>query len=307
MSELPVTPLELDGWLEYNAWRTGLRPRRFGASDGGSEIRAVFYVGRGGRLWLPANNPYLPLVFRSAKSRPNGRTSDWLAAVGPLVEEMRRRGVANGLMFPPNVEDVRPWRWAGFLVGVKYTYCLDFPIDPGCVDKRHLRSVETAAGRGLSVDRSDDLDAVVGCLGETEERQHFSYRLGSRELVELRSRLGDDAFRAYVCRDAAGRAASTCVVIHVPGSRAIGWVAGARRESLADGAGHAVWRFAFNDLTTAGATGIDLCGANIRSVAEFKARWGARLEPTYTVRTYSLRAAARFSVDWLTPHRAGMP
>jgi hypothetical protein len=60
-----------------------------------------------------------------------------------------------------------------------------------------------------------------------------------------------------------------------------------------------LWRYLLADLEGAGAAGIDFCGADIESIATFKARWGANLAPTYNVRTYSTRTAARFVAGWL--------
>ena len=46
---MALTPLELPGWLEINAWRTGLEAHRFSAAtQGGPEFRGVFYLDRRG-------------------------------------------------------------------------------------------------------------------------------------------------------------------------------------------------------------------------------------------------------------------
>ena len=75
-------------------------------------------------------------------------------------------------------------------------------------------------------------------------------------------------------------------------------MAGIRAAHLADGANYLLSRQSIEDLSLAGATGLDLCGANIEGVAAFKSQWGGSLVPTYGVRTYSLRAGARFLADW---------
>ena len=303
---MSLTPLELPGWLEFNTWRTGLTAHRFSAAPGGGpEIRAVFYVDRRGRLKLPPNNPFIPVVFRSARQRPSGRTAEWLRAAAPLVEEMRRRGVTNQLYLPPDVEDVRPWRWRGFLVGVRYTYCLDFPFDSVLVDRQTQRHGDKAMMLGMTVKQVTDVEPVVECLAETEARKGFSLGISVRELRVAHNLLGSDNLRMYVCFDREGRSAATRVVVHSPGTRAIAWMAGTIMAHRADGANHLVWRYSLEDLASAGATGIDLCGANIESVAAFKSQWGSRLVPTYTVRTYSARAGARFLADWFDTRRRG--
>jgi len=299
-----LTPLELPGWLEFNTWRTGLTAHRFSAAPGGGpEIRAVFYVDRRGRLKLPPNNPFIPIVFRSARQRPSGRTAEWLRAAAPLVEEMRRRGMANPQYLPPDVDDVRPWRWRGFLVGVRYTYCLDFPFDPSLADRAHMQHADRALQLGMTVEQVTDVEPVIECLAETEARKGLSIGIGLRELRVALSLLGPDSLRMYVCFDAQGRAASTCVIVHSLGARAAGLISGTKAANLAAGASPLLWRVAFDDLESAGATGIDFGGANVESISEFKSRWGSRLVPTYTVRTHSARAAARFLANWIDSRR----
>ena len=34
---------------------------------------------------LPPSNPYLPIVFQSQRSRPSGRTAQWLEEINPAL------------------------------------------------------------------------------------------------------------------------------------------------------------------------------------------------------------------------------
>ncbi len=302
----PLTPLELEGWLEFNAWRTGLKAMRFSTAQAdGPAVRAVFYLDRRGRLRLPPNNPYMPVVFHSERERPSGRTADWLSVAAGLVDEMVRRGTGSQLYLPPEVEDVRPWLWRGFMVGPRFTYYLDFPFDRAAMDRTTRHSCDRATKLGLTVERVVDCGPVLECLQETAARAGFPLELGKRELQTARELLGDESLRMYVCFTPSGQAASSTIVIHSPGARAIGWIFGTRTERLGDGAGQLLLLSTLGDLETAGAIGIDLCGANIESIALFKSRWGTRLVPNYGVRTHSLRAGAKFMADWLHSSRLG--
>jgi hypothetical protein len=287
MGAAPLTPLELDGWLEFNERRTGLK------------ARAVLYLDRRGRVKLPPHNPYLPVVFESASQRPSSRTADWLRVAAPLVEEMKRRGVANLVTLPPDIADVRPWAWRGFLVGTRYSAWLTFPYDAASMSGGERRDADKAARRGMAVERTQDARPVAECVGETAASAGIAHGIGRDELDNASNLLGPQNLRMYVCFDPEGRAASSCAILHVPGARALAWLAGTKRGGAVGGASQLMWRFVFDDLTTAGATGIDGCGANIESVADFKSRMGFLLVPTHTVRTYALRAAARFATDWL--------
>jgi hypothetical protein len=298
-----LNPLELPGWLEFSSWRTGLTPEPFGfaSTPEGPEIRAVLYHDRRGRVRMPRGNPYLPVVFRSARQHPSGRTADWHRVSQPLVDEMRRRGSANQLYLSPDVDDVRPWQWRGFFVSVRYTYFLDAPLAAG--DREVRRMTDKAAKLGITVERVTDPRPVLECLSESESRQGFAHGLGVRELAEARRLVGDDGFRMYASFDREGRPASAMVLLHSAGARAIGWAGGTKSDRLRDGASHAVWRTSFEDVVADGATGIDLCGANMPSVAAFKSNWGARLVTNYGVRTYSVRTGARIVADWLDARR----
>lgn len=302
---MSLTALELPGWVEFNEWRTGLKAHRFSLSitPDGPDVRTVLYLDRRGRIRFPPNNPFLPVVFRSARQRPSGRTADWLKVAGPLVEEMRQRRVLNATSLPPDVDDVRPWQWGGFLVGVRYTYCLDFPFDFGIVDRETRRQCEKATRLGMTVERVDAVDPVVECLAETEARKGFSHRIGVREMRVAQTLLGPDSLRMYVCFDSRGQPAAARVVVHVPETRAVALMAGSKTALLGGGANYLLYRHSLDDLSSAGATGLDLCGANIPSVAIFKSQWGGRLIPTYYVRDYTVRAGARFVADWLESRR----
>ncbi len=297
---VPAGPLELPGWVEFNTWRTGLKVRHFRASlDNGAAISAVLYLDGRGRVKVPRLNPYVPLSFRSSRQRGSGRTADWLRVAVPLVEEMRRRRVPNQIYLPPAVEDVRPWQWRGFLVGVEYTYCLDLPLDPALMERSQKQNGDRAIKLGMTVDRVSTVEPIIECLTDTAERVGFSNEIGGRELRIACDLLGEDNLRMYVCFDGTGSAASSAVVVHAPGAHAFGWLFGTKTEHLAQGAGQLLWRSVFADLAASGATGVDFGGPNSPGIATFKSRWGSRLVPIYSVRSYSARSWARFLADWL--------
>lgn len=308
--ERPVslTPLELPGWVEFNVWRTGYVARSFAFSptSNGPEVRAVLYLDRRGRVRVPFSNPFLPVVFRSGRKNSSGRTAEWLNGAEPLVREMKERGVVNATSLPPDIDDVRPWIWHGFQVGVRYTYVLDFPFDPASADRNVRRNSDKASKLDMTVERVRDVNLVVDCLTETESRKGFSHHLGARELREADNLLGPDNLRMYVCFDRERGASSSCIVIHAPGAPAIAWVAGTKTSLLPSGASHLLWREVIADLADAGATGLDFCGANIGPVANFKSGWNPRLAPAYHVRTYSIRAGARFIAEWRDSRRSAV-
>lgn len=299
----PPGPLELPGWLEFSQWRTRCVPRVISSATEASSARMVLYLDKRGRVVLPRGNPYLPIRVSANGRRLDQQIRAGHRAVEPLVEEVRSRGSANQLYLSPDADDVRPWLWRGFFVSVRYTLVVDFPFDPARLGAKTRRRHQTALKRGYSAQRVDDVKLVRSCLEETENRQGFAYGLRTPELSEARRLMGDDAFRMYVSFDARGRPASTAIMLHAPGSLAIGWALGTRADALPDGATYVSVMAAIDDLTVAGASGLDFCGANIASVSEFKSQFSTRLVPNFGIRTYSPRTAARFMLDWRSSGR----
>jgi hypothetical protein len=299
-----ASPLDTPGWIEFNAWRTGLTAQRIRGSIDGDRLEAVLYLDRRGRVVMPPNNPYLAVSFQSDRPTPSGRTAAWVRAARTLLDELAQRGLANQVHLPPSVTDVRPFKWDGYRVSVRYTYVLDLPMDLTRMSAQTRKAIRRSERAGYTVERTDDIDAVLHCLSHSEQRQRFTHGLGRRELETARSLMGPDGLRMHVARDERGRPASAVVNLHAPGTHAIGWLGGNTPDALRDGVQLAVMRQEFADLAAGGATGIDLCGANIESVAEAKSHWGPELTSTYSVREYSLRSAVRYALDWRAASRA---
>ncbi len=157
---------------------------------------------------LPPKNPYLSVVIRNERQKPSGLTAEWLRIASPLVDEMKRRGAANQLILPPDVDDVRPWSWSGFLVGVGYTYWLDFPVSPSSLDPSHRADIAKAAANGMTAERVSDVCPAIHCLEATEDRVGRSLGMGARELRAAGDLIGADNLKNERSRfDASGQAA----------------------------------------------------------------------------------------------------
>lgn len=304
-----TSPLLLDGWLEFNRLVRDVEPRRFHTGvhhEGGPVLDAVVYLDPKGRVTHPWRNPYLPVSFTpTSTGYPHRIERQWHDAAAQLVGEMRERGVVNTLNLPPNVEDVRPWLWAGFRLGIRYTYMVEFPFDRSRMAKSVRGRVRNTERSGVRVERTTNLDDVYTCLHDTEVRQ--GYRLGvTRADLELaRELLGDDHLVAHAAYAPNGEVASATVSLHVPGSTATGWVGGTRTEHLRSGAADVLELQSWECLAQSGAIGIDLCGANIPTIAAHKATLGARQVPYYTIESYSVRRLASWTRTWWRFRRQG--
>ena len=294
--------LAMEGWLEFNRVRLNLQPLRLRFADDGVDLpwaEAVLYLDQSGQVCHPPRNPYLPIWFQPTNTERRQRiTRQWVDLASRLAAELHRRGVKNTLNLSPDIVDVRPWQWEGFRVGVRYTYMIDLPFSFEPADKAVGAKVRKAEKTGFRCDRTLKMLDVMTCLRETEERQDFSYGLTTAELELASQLLGEDHFRAYACYAPDGQLASAQIVLHKPGTPAIGWVAGARTDYLTGGPNQLLESFVIRDLEAIGASGYDLSGANIPTVSAAKAAWGGRLLPYYTVESYSARRLARWTINW---------
>ena len=299
-----VAPLAHDGWLEWTATKHRVRPHRLGTTHpDGSGLQALVYLDRR-EIVLPPLHPYVPLGWSAPTTEKRYRQSRrWLEDARPVVEEMRARGLATPLVFEGTHDgapvDMRPWQWAGFRVGVRYTYWRSLPVDAAEIDPAVRRKARQATEHGYHCERAVEPDEVVACLVETERRQGFGYGLTVADVARLRDLLGPERFRMYVCRAPDDTVAAVRLVLHARGHVAIDWVNGTASDHLQSGATQLLIGTVLDDVARAGASAFDFEGANIPGVAAAKMTWGAQLVPWYVVEPFGLRGLARWGRDWL--------
>ena len=297
--------LSLEGWLEFNRYKWGLKPLRVRLTESEKDlpaVEAVLYLDRKGRIVQPPLNPYLPVTFYPTPTDKTPRLyRQWMRASKWLVEEFVRRGVKGSVTFPPEVKDVRQWQWNGFLAEVRYTFYFELPYDLGLADSSKRTQVNRArrAAFVCEIATKHMYPEVIACLRETEARQKFTYRIDVKDLETALHLLGEKTFRVYVCRSNTGEVACARVVISTPGLRAIGWLAGTKKKFLDSGATQLLIWHTLNDLAQQGATGFDFAGANLPTVSAAKAEWGGKLMPYYLVTPLNLRTLARLGLRML--------
>lgn len=303
------SPLSLDGWLEFNRYKWGVKPLRVRLIEGEKElpaIEAVLYLDKRGCIVQPPLNPYLPITFYPTSTDKIPRLyRQWDSLSKLLVEEFVNRRVKGSVAFPPEVIDIRQWQWRGFLAEVRYTFYLDLPYHLELADYSERKQVNKAerAAFTCEVATKDMFADVIACLAETEVRQGFTYNLSVKDLKTALDLLGEETFRVYVCRDSVGEVSSARIVISSFGMRAIDWVAGTRRRYLSSGATQLLIWHVLTDLARQGAIGFDFAGANLPTVSAAKADWGGRLVPYCLVRPLNLRTFGNLGLRMLQHKR----
>jgi hypothetical protein len=291
------SPLLLEGWIEYNKIKWGVTPLDVSWSYDGKErpnINAVFYLDKKGKIVHPPLNPYIGLEFQSTSTKKTYSIyNQWQKASDFLSKKMKDSNLATMIMFPPGIEDMRSWVWDRFLVGVKYTYVLNFPYAISEAQSEVRTNIRKAIKNGFVAERSNSLDHVYECLLSTEKRKDFSHQLTLDDLRLLHELLGEDHLRSYVCYAPNGEVASASICIYCDNGYAIGWVRGTKEEYLNSGTAMYLDQIIIDDLQDSKAKGIDFCGANIRSVEKAKRQWGAELVPFYSIEKFGLFTIAK--------------
>lgn len=306
------SPLLLDAWLAFNRHEWGVKPARLRLTPAESELPAlecVLYLDRSGRISQPPLNPYLPLVlFHTPTVKPIRVNRQWTTCATLLVDYFKRSGLRHAVTLPPEVTDVRPWQWGGFIAEVRYTYYIDFPYDVKYADESVRKQIKKATHASFACEHAspDAIPEILNCLRSTQARQSFSYNLTAESVSHALNLLGPETFRMYVCRAPTGRIATARIVLCSPGARALDWVAGTRGEFLNSGATQLLIYYVLSDLAKAGARGFDFCGANIPAVSASKAVWGGELVPYYLIRRLSLRTLCKAAFRALRMRRIGL-
>lgn len=295
-------PLHLPGFVEFNCRKWGLKAHAFdyrGSSGALPRLWGTYYLDSRGRVTVPPLCAYLPVAFEPTPTEQRHRLyRQWLAVASEMSAEMKRRGVAGLVALPPEVTDARPWAWQGFRTLVAYTLFVPFPWSVEEASHSVRKQVAKATREGFVSERSADVRALVASLRGTEERQGISYRMSESDLNMALSLLGPDHLRIYLCRSPSGEVASGRAILHVPGSRAVDWLAGTVPSYLASGATQHLVAFALRDLQEAGATGFDFAGANIARVAQAKMDFGATLVPYVQIEPLQLKTIALNLIKW---------
>ncbi|MCR8641084.1 GNAT family N-acetyltransferase [Paenibacillus sp. N1-5-1-14] len=291
-----------DGWATFNEVKWGVTSKRInlvGYDTDQPSMHAMLFLNKEGRIVRPPMNPYLPIQFKGTSTSNVFRlNSQWLSLCKPLLQEFSQHQFSNTIFLPPHIQDIRPWQWAGLRTSVRYTYIIEFPYHIQQADATVRQKIKKAHKNGYIMERSTNMEHVFACLEETEAHQNFKHQITLEDLKLAYSLLGDKHFLAYVAYAPNGEPASAEIILYTPDGFGYGWACGNKREHLKYGTQFALTSYAIDDLKAMGAKGLDMCGANIPSVAQTKMSWGTPIAPYYTVDNFSIQTLTKWSRDW---------
>jgi len=293
------SPLQLSGWKQFVKLKWDFDALDCSSDDDKkeSELAGLLWADRRGLISQPPTIPYTPLF--PTRSGPASSDRAWIERATAVAEQMSTFGTGGTIAFPPELVDVRPWQWNGFLANVAYTSRISLPHDLSLVDRSVRKQIAKAERAGYIVAPARSIDDVFHCLAGTEQKQRFQYGITGHDLKIATGHLGPENLRLYVCYSATGEPASARAVLCTPGTWAIDWLAGTSAEHRSSGATQFLINHVLEDLSALQAIGFDYGGANLQSIAAAKTAWGGRLTPFYRIRRQDLRYVAKLTASWL--------
>jgi lipid II:glycine glycyltransferase (peptidoglycan interpeptide bridge formation enzyme) len=185
--------------------------------------------------------------------------------------------------FSPEVTDMQPFIWAGYSVGVRYTYIVDISdLDKTWIELEATRrtNIRKAERAGLRVRQDLELNELLDVIGATLQRQDTSDypsmirryddylgRFGKRKIFGICNTEGELVAGIYVAWD----------------NKRSYYLSGGYRDGSYRGApAMALWeamKFTRNEL---GLQQFDLAGSMVPGIEKFFRFFGGELVPTYT-------------------------
>jgi Acetyltransferase (GNAT) domain len=271
------------GWLEPAASNAGATLDYWVVQKGDEWVAAlpVTWKRRFGRPFY-AGLPlaaYSTILYRpTTGGHPASTTREHLEVTEALLTEVARRCSMTSLLLSPTIDDARPWIWSRWRTLPRYTYVIDLRSEMKLTDsvRRHVRKCEEG---GFRISDEWDLPRFQSALNETKQRQGFDLAISPESLRVLAHSLRE-ARLAWMrsALDPRGELAASQIVLSIPGTeRACMWVAGASNQHLQSGASSWLMVKIAEAAKQRGHASYDLCGADIASVARFKAELGGRL------------------------------
>lgn len=273
------SPFSKPSYLRASAAATdGLRVRIHLVEDGGRDVAgcALHWRRRGPyrEVVLPAFTPYSGLLLRdpSSESDVHYRRSPFER----LVESIETSYHAIRIQLPPGIDDVRPAIWRGWSARPFYTY--DRALNPSATLTDEWSS-STAGGYHKHREEYEITDAdIATCVSLCADSYGRSGRrlpLPSDRLHGFIDRLKEeDVVAIYGARNTFSHEIEAAAIVPRDDLTAYYWMAGSQP-------GPAMTVLIGELLLILAAEGVDrfdFVGANTPSIAEFKRKFGCRLQ-----------------------------
>ena len=196
-----------------------------------------------------------------------------------LVSALGRQYAQATFSLPPSWRDPRPFAWAGWSVDARFTYVVDLPSDIASWSSGRRRDARSHASAFEVSLNEDPPELAAQWQSRAYRRKDLAFTPSVDQMTRIASAMQETGGLRTVVARQDGRV-QAAALFALAGRRATYWLAGSEPGPAMT----ALFVYAFDALAAEGITEIDLGGANVRSVAEFKRQFGARLTPTFRVR-----------------------
>lgn len=229
-------------------------------------------------LSLPPMTPVTGPVLRTL---PRDSDIHWRrSALDVLLAAVAKRVDQATLVSPPGLTDVRPFLWADWTLTPRFTYHIDLTeAGPKTWNRSSRYKFRRHADEFELREDLSFVDDAIRFTYDAYERHDDELALSRSAVLRQARRIGDAGkARAFAAvRD--GNVEAALISTH-DDRTATNWIAG----SIPGPAMTVLLGKAFKRLHADGFSLLDLAGANIPSIAEFKRSFGGRLVRSYRAR-----------------------
>lgn len=245
-----------------------------------------------GKVCMPYYARYNGILLSAPESQqPYLVISNQLLICQLLVEGLQKLRFRRITLYnSPQLKDVRANQWANWRIDAAYTIEIpisDLPKLRASIGKSVFKQARRSEEMGIQVSIGDDFDAYYKLLIMTFQRRNRPLpkaRHQMRTLYEMARELGHA--KMYFAKLPNGQPISARIVLFSNHMTAHGWESASNPSFHHTGVAYFLMWETIKDLSNDGFQFLDLNGANIPGIANFKSKFGGSLEH-YFVTVYN--------------------
>ncbi len=237
---------------------------------------------------MPPLTPYLGVIFQQRETKYVNRISEEKEINSEIARQIKHDFNNGYFQFTPGERDLQPFIWAGFSVGMRYTYIISLDasleeIWQSMNDKRR-NDIRKAEADGIIVTSGADFDKVYTLVAKTFARQEKTATFQAaayRYHTALKERGQCQAFLAQ------GKNGEDMAAMYLAWDNKRGYylLGGYDPEQSHHGASAlAMWAAIKFTKEKLGLNEFDFEGSMVPQIEQFFRKFGGTLTPYYTVR-----------------------
>ena len=290
-------------WLDCSGHRFEL----FGLFKNGKLVAGLPIVYWRWRFWdmitQPPFTPYQGLMFAPTEGKYVTQLSMHKKLAEALIDAIKNRASVINICCHWTINDMQPFRWAGFEPQVHYTYLLDLQnysaIWPN-MDSTKRNNIRRSKDEGITVAEGFNIPELIRLSKDTFDRQSMNVNwdmLPKTYQYELNKRGLGRTFIAYT----PAREAIAGLLLVWDNRCAYYLMGGYKQEAAHRGAMSLAFWQAINYAHTIGLQTFDFEGSDVPQIERFFRKFGARLTPYYRARKTSRWLESYLSLRRLLP------